>query len=130
MIASKIVRNEFDFMRVLPLVLRYFSAVPDVPLHLSLKEACEWDAGKILILVEKDSKPEGYVCGWFTSSKTFFVSQAFSTSPEITAEALKATAKMSKKVGATNIEILTPHPLRLFEKKGFKLQRYVMKKEI
>jgi len=77
MIASKIVRNEFDFMRVLPLVLRYFSAVPDVPLHLSLKEACEWDAGRFLILVEKDSKPEGYVCGWFTSSKTFFVSQAF-----------------------------------------------------
>ena len=130
MITSKFVQTEEDFLKVMPLVLRFYSKTSDRPLHENLKEVCEWSDGKVVLLVEKDSKPEGYVCGWFTDSKTFYISQAFASSPPIGQAELNAITVRVKEIGATCIRMMTPHPTRLFEKKGFKLKRHIMEKEI
>ena len=130
MISSRIVQNENDFVKVLPLVLRYFSKINDIPLSQSLKEICEWNEDKIVILVEKDKVPEGYLCGWFTGPKTFFISQTFASSPKVGNEIEKAVVKMAKRVGINRIATTTPHPPKVFEKRGFKLKRFLMEKEI
>jgi hypothetical protein len=88
--------------------------------------------GTWTLVVEEEEGGEmvAYLTGHFKTKEEFYITQIFSSSPPVSPLLHETLEEAVKQVGGKSILGKTRHDVRVFEKYGYTLSEYVMKKEV
>lgn len=112
--------------------IQLFSEETEVPFWQQLNEVTSsFTNPNIITLIGRvDGKVQGYICGYFMNRRDFMVTQIYSTTESLTKILyLKLESDLKGKGVVKIFGMSKPHP-RVFEKYGFKHERYVISKDI
>jgi len=123
--------SDQDFEELVPLV-KAFSDFAKVPYWQQLNEvASSFTSQSVLTIIGKDEgKIVAYLCGYYLNKEDFMMTQIYSENPKVTILIGKFTDSHLRSVGMKRILGLFKHDPRAAEKHGFKVDRYLMAKNI
>lgn len=123
--------SDQDFEHLIPLV-KVFSEKAEVPYWQQLNEVtASFTNPSVFVIVGKDEgKIIGYLCGILISQREFMITQILSSIQEVTQMMINfIEVEMKKRKVEKIFGLSKPHP-RMAEKYGFKLERYVISKDL
>lgn len=126
--------QEQDFPLLLPYIER-FAKDTDTPFHQHVNEvSASLMNDNVITIVGKNDEKEGkivaYLCGFYLNKTEFMMSQMYSEDPELTIVIGHFLDDHLRSVGIKKIIALFKHTPRTAERHGFKVERYVMTKNI
>lgn len=123
--------SDQDFENLLPLV-KEFSELSKVPYWEPLHEitASFTNSSVFVILGKDEGKITAYLCGYYLNKEDFMMSQTYSKDPQLTKLIGDFLDDHLRSVGIKRIIVLFKHDPRIAEKHGFKIERYLMTKNI
>ena len=125
-----LLETDHDFEDLLP-IIKKFSVKAQVPLWQQVGEVSNsFVHENWLTLIGGDPIPIAYLCGYYLSKTEFMVSQLYSEDPEMTKAILSFLEAYLKSVKVEKIIALFKHHPRTAERHGYKVERYVMVKNL
>lgn len=123
--------SDEDFENLIPFI-KAFSERAKVPFWQQLNEvsATFLNPEILVILGKREGKIIGYLCGMQFSGKEFMVTQIFSPLKETTSAMLTFMEEEVGKRGMVKVFGLSKHNPRIFEAYGFKIERYLISKDL
>ncbi len=120
-----------DFYSVLPLIIE-FSKVTNSRLVNNMREVMESLSNEryLTALSYLDGKINGYVVGYFINDADVYLSQAYGKPPQFAVALWKMVEDKIISLGGKKLFLHTEHPPRLFRRYGFRLERYLLSKEV
>jgi hypothetical protein len=131
MTERKFLTTEDELLKLLPLI-RLFSEKTNMPCSLHIQEVCQALTTKTTLVLYSynEVRPLGYLCGYFINSTDFYISQALSLDGEPSHIGYEMFEEKVRELGAKKLLFLTHIPPEVFAKYGFKLERYLLTKEV
>lgn len=122
--------KEEDFEDLLPLIKK-FSVKAQVPLWQQVNEVSNsFVHENWFTIIGGEPIPTAYYCGYYLSKTEFMGCQMYSEDPEMTKAILSFLEDHLRSVGIEKIILLFKHNPRTAERHGYKVERYVMTKDI
>jgi hypothetical protein len=119
-----------DFEMLIPLIKK-FSVKAQVPFWQQVNEVSNsFVHENWFTIIGGDPIPTAYLCGYYLSKTEFMVSQLYSEDPEMTKAILSFLESQLRLVKVEKIIALFKHHPRTAERHGYKVERYVMVKNI
>lgn len=120
--------SEADLLKILPLLVELIGK-SGAPLSTALQEISSPNS-LILIEEEEDGKVIGYLCGYPLNQREFYLSQAINKKSKVGRTFYKVYEDRVRAGGYQRMFCHTILNPRVFERYGFKLERYVLGKEL
>jgi len=122
--------EDHDFEDLLP-VIKKFSVKAQVPLWQQVNEVSNsFVHENWFTIVGGDPIPTAYLCGYYLSKTEFMASQLYSEDPEMTKLILSFLEAHLRLVKVEKIIALFKHHPRTAERHGYKVERYIMVKNL
>lgn len=123
-----------DFPGLLMLIMK-FAKTTDTPFHVHVYEvAASLMGGKVITIVGKDDEKDfplvAYLNGFKMDAGEFMMSQMYSEDPSLTPIIGSFFEDHLCSLGVKKIYALFQHTPKVAEKYGYKLDRYLMSKEL
>ena len=126
--------EEKDFSALIPYIKK-FAEETDTPFHQHINEvSASLMNDNVFTILGKDDEKEGkivaYLCGFYLNKTEFMMSQMYSEDPELTVVIGHFLDDHLHSFGIKRIVALFKHTPRTAERHGFKVERYLMAKNI
>lgn len=124
-----------DFPGLLMLIKK-FAETTDTPFHTHVHEVSSsflYGSNVITIVGKDDEKPfplVAYICGYFSNPEEFLMTQAYSEDPKLTPIIGNFFEDHLRSLKIKKVFTLFKHSPKLPEKYGYKVERYLMVKEL
>jgi hypothetical protein len=127
----KVLETDEEVLQVIPMIIEFCKRT-NIPVYRSLFEVVQGfrNPTSITIIVKEDEKVTGYLNGIFLTNSEFLGSQVFSTNGQSNVKSYALIEKKLAELGCKRIFMQTELEPSIFEKYGFKFDRYLLIKEI